>query len=161
MRIVALFFLFANLPAAAESEISGVAHVVDSDTIHVIADSGLARVRLRGMAAPDSNHPGGKEAKEFLERQVEGKPVRCVLDGDTLQNGEIWICYAEGKDIAATVIRAGLARDCPAFSGGRYWSIERPEAQKLVLPDDCTADGPGSMRKPAGISLPHNSARRR
>ena len=32
----------------------------------------------------------------------------------------VGICYQQGKDIAEALIRAGLARDCPGFSGGRY-----------------------------------------
>jgi hypothetical protein len=36
-----------------------------------------------------------------------------------------------GKDIGTAVIDAGLARDCPRFSGGLYRVLERPEAAGL------------------------------
>ena len=40
-----------------------------------------------------------------------------------------------GQDVAEALIRAGLARDCPRFSGGRrYAAAERPAARKPTLP---------------------------
>ncbi|MGE5321156.1 MAG: thermonuclease family protein [Hyphomicrobiaceae bacterium] len=137
MKMVGLLVLLVSLPAFAQSEISGRAHVVDGSTIRVTAVSGTIEVRLQGMAVPDSQQPGGNEATEFLEQYAEGEPVRCELDGVKFEKHEVGICYVAGQDIAAAVVRAGLARDCPAFSGGRYWPIERPQAQKLSLPDYC------------------------
>ena len=160
MKTVGLLFLLASLPALSQSEISGTAHIVDGSTIHVITDSGTIKVRLQGIAAPENPKSGGSEATAFLEQYAEGEPVRCTLDGSKFQKHEVGICYVAGRDIAAAVIRAGLARDCPAFSGGRYWPIERPEAQKLSLPDYCD-DGTESVNKQTRISLPSNPTRHR
>ena len=160
MKTVGLLFLLASLPAFAQSEISGTVHVVDGNTIHVTTDSGTIEVRLQGIAAPEDSQPGGIEATAFLEQYAEGEPVRCTLDGRKFQRLKVGICYVAGRDIAAAVIRAGLARDCPAFSGGRYWPIERPEAQKLLLPDYCD-DGTGSISEQTDIVLPSHSAHSR
>lgn len=135
--VVILFALLLSLPAFAQFEISGTTHVIDGDTIHVINDSGTTKVRLQGIAAPEKRQPGGQEATAFLEQLAEGKPVRCVLDGTKTHKREVGICYVDGQDIAGAVIRKGLARDCPKFSGGRYRGIEKPEAMKLYLPDYC------------------------
>jgi len=159
MKTVGLLFLLASLPAFAQSEISGTVHVVDGNTIHVATESGTTTVRLQGIAAPEDNQPGGHEATAFLEQYAEGEPVRCTLDGTKFQKDEVGICYVAGRDIAAAVIRAGLARDCPAFSGGRYWPIERPAAQKLVLPDYCN-DGAESMGKQTRLFSPNPTRRR-
>lgn len=35
------------------------------------------------------------------------------------------MCYVEGRDVAAQMVRLGLARDCPRYSGGRYAELER------------------------------------
>ncbi len=152
MNVVGLLILLTSLPAFAQSEISGTVHVVNGDTIHVLTHSGATTVRLQGIAAPETQQPGGREATEFLSQYAEGEPVRCVLDGTQFQTHAVGICYVAARDIAAAVIRAGLARDCPAVSGGRYWSIERPEAQKLFLPGYCKGDGAGSTSKLAPIS---------
>src|SRR5512139_1415708 len=159
MKIAGLLFLLIALPVFAQSELSGTVHVVDGNTIQVITDSGTIRVRLLGIAAPENDQPGGKEATAFLEQYAEGEPVRCSLDGTKFQQHELGICYVAGRDIAAAAIRAGLARDCSAFSGGRYWSIERPEAQKLSLPVYCD-DGAESMSKQTRLLSQPNPARR-
>lgn len=148
MKLVGLFLLFAALPALAQSEISGTAHVVDGNTIHVVTNGRTVRVRLQGIAAPDHQQPGGDEAAAFLEQYAEGEPVHCTLDKTQFQSLEIGICYIAGQDIAAAVVRAGLARDCPALSGSRYWAIERPEAQKLPLPGYCTSSTEGVSGSP-------------
>jgi len=140
MKKIGLLCLLASLPAAAQSEITGLAHVVDGNTIQVITHRDAIKVHL-AIAAPDDSQPGGSEATAFLEQYAEGEPIRCVLDETRRQNHESGICDVAGRDIAAEVIRAGLARDCPALSGGRYWAIERPEAQKLPLPEYCKAGG--------------------
>lgn len=135
MKIITLVFLLCSFPALAQTEISGTCHVMDGDTIQVITDGKAINVRL-GIAAPEPWQPGPKEAKAHLEK-VEGKPVRCLIDGTRTHKPEVGICSVDGRDIAADVVKAGLARDCPALSGGRYQPIERPNAMKLLLPSYC------------------------
>jgi micrococcal nuclease len=94
------------------------------------------KVRLQGIAAPETWQAGGKEAKEYLEKD-EGKPVKCELDGTKSHKREVGICYVDGQDIAADVIKAGLALDCPRFSHGRYKKIEQPAAANLYFPNYC------------------------
>lgn len=158
MKKVGLLCLLASLPAWAQSEISGMAHVVDGSTVQVITQHDAIKVHL-GIAVPGNQQSGGSEATAFLEQYTEGEPIRCVLDGTRFQNLEGGICYVAGRDIGAALIRAGLARDCPAFSGGRYWPIERPEAQKLPLPDYCEG-GADAIPGQAPVSLPRSAHRR-
>jgi hypothetical protein len=48
------------------------------------------------------------------------------------------VCFENGEDIAARVIAAGLGRDCPAFSGGRYAQLETATVEALGdLPGYC------------------------
>ena len=44
----------------------------------------------------------------------------------------------DGRDIGAALIEAGLARDCPRFSRGRYAELEPEAARRLPLPGYCT-----------------------
>jgi endonuclease YncB( thermonuclease family) len=160
MKTAALLFLLTALPVFAQSEISGTAHVVDGGTIDVVANRSTVKVRLLGIAAPENHQPGGEEATAFLEQYAEGEPVRCALDGTKSQGHDVGICYVAGRDLAAAVIRAGLARDCPARSGGRYWSIERPEAQKLPLPDYCNGGSESESKQTRLFSQPNPTRRR-
>jgi endonuclease YncB( thermonuclease family) len=135
MKISNLLFLLVPFSALAQTEISGTCHVITADTIHVVGNGNILKVRL-GIAAPEPWQRGRHEAKAYLERE-EGKPVQCILDGTNAHARGVGICYVGGKDIGASVIKAGLARDCPALSHGRYHAIERPAAQKLDLPFYC------------------------
>jgi endonuclease YncB( thermonuclease family) len=49
----------------------------------------------------------------------------------------VGICYVEGRDVAAELVKHGLARDCERFSGGRYRELETPSGRLLPLPSYC------------------------
>jgi endonuclease YncB( thermonuclease family) len=135
--------LLATSAAAAAERLVGRANVRggDGDTITVHG----VLVRLQGVAAPEIAHPnlgieeepGGSEAAAFMRQLVDGKTLVCDLTGERTQGRPVALCYRDGRDVAAEVIAAGLARDCPRFSGGRYASLERPEAKRLPLPGYC------------------------
>lgn len=120
--------------SGSESFIEEVAFAIDGDTIRF--EDGT-RIRLEGVAAPENNEPGGTEATQFMKRLVNGNSLRCDLNGQRSYNRLVGICYLGGDDIGAAIIAAGLARDYPRFSGGRYASFETPAARQLVLPRYC------------------------
>ncbi|MDP1963427.1 MAG: thermonuclease family protein [Reyranella sp.] len=125
----------AHLPAPQSTGVlTGTAYAIDGDTIR-IEDSG--KVRLQGVAAPERNEPGGPAATDFMKRLVNGKEVRCELDGTRTYDRQVGICFVDGRDIGEAVIAAGLARDCPRYSGGRYAGAETPEAIRLPFPGYC------------------------
>ena len=113
--------------------IEGPARVVDGDTIDVAG----VRVRLHGIAAPERSEPGGAEATAALRQIIAGQVVRCSVTGEQTHGREVGTCWIGAQDIAAAVVAAGRARDCPRFSAGRYAAIERPEAGSLPLPRYC------------------------
>lgn len=121
----------------AESErstITGVAYATDGDTIKL---DRKIRVRLSGVAAPERDEAGGAEATAFMARLVNGREVRCELDGTRSHDRVVGTCFVGGQDVGEAVIAAGLARDCPRFSNGRYASAERPGAARLPFPGYC------------------------
>lgn len=110
-----------------------VTHVRDGDTIEV-AD---LPIRLNGVAAPELNEPHGQEAKTFMARLVSRKTVRCDLNGERNGDRVIGICFLKGQDIGETIISAGLARDCPRYSKGRYDAFNTVASKRLPLPRYC------------------------
>jgi micrococcal nuclease len=114
--------------------------VVDGDTLEVAG----VRVRLQGVAAPEVKHPGqpkpepgGPEAATFMTRLVDGRTAVCELGGRRSRGRRTGICRIDDRDVGAEVIAAGLARDCPRFSKGRYAELERPAARSLAYPGYC------------------------
>ncbi|MCZ6509328.1 MAG: thermonuclease family protein [Alphaproteobacteria bacterium] len=110
-----------------------VTHVRDGDTIEVVD----VAIRLDGVSAPELNERHGQAAKEFMVRFVAGMTVRCELNGERSYDRVIGVCYLDGKDIGASIIAAGLARDCPRFSSGRYEQFNTAASKRLPLPGYC------------------------
>ncbi len=106
--------------------IGPVTHVRDGDTIEV---AGLP-IRLQGLAAPELSEPGGAEAARAMWMLLHSQEVRCELTGERSHDRCIGVCYVRGRDVAAELVRAGAARDCPRFSGGRYANEERDAARE-------------------------------
>jgi endonuclease YncB( thermonuclease family) len=63
--------------------------------------------------------------------------VICDLTQERTRGQRVGWCYLDGQDIAEALVRAGLARDCPRFSGGQYAADEPPAARGLPFPSYC------------------------
>jgi endonuclease YncB( thermonuclease family) len=95
-------------------------------------------LQLHGVRAPGREEPGGYEALRFTSQFVSGARVSCQLSGARRGGHATATCFADGRDIGAALVAAGLARDCPRESGGDYAQLETERARRsLPLPADC------------------------
>ena len=126
--------LFA-LPAWAGQEVIGmVTHVRDADTIEV---RGIP-IRFDGVDAPEMDEPGGPEGKAWMQSNYGGRQVRCLLTGDKTYDRWVGTCFGgAGENISAAVIGAGLARDCPRYSGGKYRKYETARSRSRPMKSYC------------------------
>jgi micrococcal nuclease len=138
--IAAAVILAAGPAALAQvrgAVIGGVPRVLDGDTIVV---SGVP-VRLNGLDAEETAHfgkpaePHGDAAASKMQEIVGiGAPVRCVLNGASTYNRMVGECFnARGQDVAAELVKAGLALDCAHYSGGRYRKFEPAGARARLM----------------------------
>jgi endonuclease YncB( thermonuclease family)/outer membrane protein OmpA-like peptidoglycan-associated protein len=110
-----------------------VTYVRDGDTLEI----GDRAIRLQGLHAPELKEAGGAKAATALRDMVLNRDVTCRLTGERSYDREIGICARNGEDVAINLVRAGLARDCPAFSHGRYAGYEPALVKTMTLPDYC------------------------
>lgn len=117
-----------------------VTQVRDGDTIEI----GDETFRLGGITAPAQANADGQHATTFMKGLVLGKEVSCEPTGDTSREKIIAVCFVEGKDIGEALVLAGLARNCPRHSHGRYEAAEQEAVEKgqnlsltYELPDYC------------------------
>lgn len=95
------------------------------------------------MAAPEVEHagkpaePGGEEARAFMASLIEDQVVVCDLTQERTWGRRVGWCYRDGQDVAEALIRAGLARDCARYSGGKYAADDQPAAKALPFPGYC------------------------
>ena len=73
-----------------------------------------------------------------------GREVTCKLTAEQNRDRLIGVCFLAGTDVGETLVRAGHARDCPHFSGGRYIQAEvaareteRDLSRVYALPSYC------------------------
>jgi micrococcal nuclease len=136
------------LPAAAQERPvleAVVVGVVDGDTADIRLDSGMIRVRLHAVDAPERGQPYGEAAKEALSRLAFGKAVdvepieqdrydRLVarlwvggvdLNAELVKLGHAWV-YRSYADEAAYCAYEKAARDLRRG----LWSL--PPAQRIA-----------------------------
>ncbi len=138
MRLVllacTLFLATASAYARGGSQVVGpVTHVRDGDTIVV---SGVP-VRLNGLHVPEMRERGGIEARAWMIEHTRSQHIVCRLNGDKTHDRFVGICENSQGDLAAQIIAAGLGRDCPRWSGGRYRLMETRTAAWMPLPSYC------------------------
>lgn len=103
--------------------------MVDGDTIVI---DGL-HIRLAGIDAPELDHPFGQQSKWALVKLCKGQVVTARLKPEMSYDRTVAECYLpDGRDLAAEMVKLGLAIDWPKFSGGRYRHLEAPDLRKKL-----------------------------
>ena len=110
-----------------------VSRVLDGDTLHV----GPTKIRLQGIAAPELDESFGPEARDFLTAVAHGRTAKCEFTGERSFDRQVAVCRIDEQDLGKLMIEAGLARDCPRYSGGRYEMFEVERSKQLPLPRYC------------------------
>jgi endonuclease YncB( thermonuclease family) len=149
---VAIGFVFNKLPTSffvdalkadsfvnavvATSAISGRASVVDGDTIEIRGE----RIRFHGIDAPESNQLcqdgkgdsyrcGSTSANALDKFLAKSQPIRCDFVERDRYGRFVGNCFrADNVNIAASLVRSGLALDWPRYSNGFY--VEEQETAK-------------------------------
>lgn len=112
-----------------ERTLRGQCWVVDGDTI--VIDG--THIRIAGIDAPELDHPWGAKSKWALVQMCKGQTVTAKLRPDLSYDRVVAECFLpDGRDIAAELVKAGLALDWPKFSGGKYQHLETPDARKKL-----------------------------
>ncbi|XVE69499.1 hypothetical protein DITRI_Ditri09bG0156800 [Diplodiscus trichospermus] len=119
-----------QLAAAQRSKARAAKNYAKADALHKkITDSGYRvlnhqnqeilaqkyRIRLRGIDAPESSMPYGKEAKQELAKLVQGKCLRVLAYGDDRYGRCVGDIYCNGKFVQEIMLKKGLAWHYSAY----------------------------------------------
>ena len=121
-------------------------YVHDASTISF--DPNPPFYRFDGVDAPGLDEPGGVEGKKWIVDNYGGKSVYCYVNqergddngyGYDRSNGVYYVtCYGpNGENISEGIIAAGLARDCPRYSKGRYKKYETARSRSRPMKPYC------------------------
>lgn len=107
----------------------GHCRVIDGDTIVIQG----THIRLAGIDAPELDHAYGNQSKWALIGLCKGKVVTARLKPEMSYDRVVAECFLpDGRDLAAELVKAGLAIDWPKFSGGKYRHLEPPDVRKKL-----------------------------
>jgi len=112
-------FLEKDQKRQLDFNIIGKATVIDGDTITIKN----AKIRFSGIDAPEKNYRGqtqfcrgpkgvwacGKKASSKLKKLINGQEVQCTNEGKDKYGRTLSICYANGVDLQAEMVRSGMA----------------------------------------------------
>ncbi|KAG6758170.1 hypothetical protein POTOM_038506 [Populus tomentosa] len=85
------------------------------------------RIRLRGIDAPESSMPYGKEAKEELANLVQGKCLRVFVYGEDRYRRCVGDIYCNGLFLQEVMLKKGLAWHYTAYD--KRWELETWEKE--------------------------------
>lgn len=103
--------IFAIITLVALSTAALAQTVTEGDTIKLNGTTW----RIWGIDAPETHQlcrddwPGGIEARRLLETMVVGKRIECEFRGKDRYGRSIGLCRADGRDLGAEMVAAGMA----------------------------------------------------
>jgi endonuclease YncB( thermonuclease family) len=125
--------------AAQTAAISGVARVIDGDTIII----GATRIRLEGIDAPEAaqtcarrwlgSWPCGRDATDQLARLLGDREVRCERRGEDNYQRVLGVCFVDAVEVNAEMVRRGLAWAFVKYSQAYVGVEAEAKAQKAGI----------------------------
>jgi micrococcal nuclease len=128
-----------------------VVGVVDGDTADIRLQSGMIRIRLHAIDAPERDQPHGAASKQALSKLVYGKQVNVEpIEQDRYDRlvARLWL---DGLDVNAEMIKQGAAWVYRRYAGDPAYCTYEKSARDLkrglwALPRDQRA-APWEWRK--------------
>lgn len=103
--------------------------MIDGDTIVI----DRLHIRLAGIDAPELDHPWGQQSKWALVKLCKDQIVTARIKPEMSYDRLVAECFLpDGRDLAAELVKAGLALDWPKFSGGKYRHLEVVDARQKL-----------------------------
>jgi endonuclease YncB( thermonuclease family) len=112
-----------------------VDQVPDGQTLFI----GVTRIRLHTFVVAPPRTEAGEAAQRLLQDFALGQEVTCrICRRGRAGNAATGTCQlADGTRLGRALVSAGLARDCPAISGGTLAGYETAASKKISLPTYC------------------------
>jgi endonuclease YncB( thermonuclease family) len=87
-----------------------VVGITDGDTFKGLTiDNQQVKCRIYGIDAPEKKQAFGQKSKQYLSDLIFGKTVKIKVQGKNFDRAIVRVYTADGKDISAEMLRAGMA----------------------------------------------------
>ena len=124
---IAILVLFAQTGHCQSIWTGKVIKVIDGDTIMVMHEGLIKRVRFYGIDCPEINQPWGKQARLFVARMIAGKEITvCPVETDRYNRVVGWVFWRHAC-LNRYLVKKGLAWHDRRYSDDT--GLERVEIQ--------------------------------
>jgi len=125
------FFTYNDVKSQETKIISGIAIVVDGDTIKINSK----KIRFSGIDAPESYFRGkeqicfkndekifcGKLSKNFLIKTINNQKIICRIESEPDRYKRLLgECFIKDKSLSSIMVKNGFAFDYPRYSKKKY-----------------------------------------
>jgi micrococcal nuclease len=128
-----------------------VISITDGDTFKGLTENNEEiKFRIHGIDAPEKKQAFGTKSKEYLSDLIFGKTVGIKLQSkDRYGRSVVWVYTANGEDVSALMIQAGMAWHYKKYDDSRqYVDLEdEARANKVGLWVDANPIEPWDFRK--------------
>jgi endonuclease YncB( thermonuclease family) len=129
-RYVCILVLTTGLARGDDFQ-AKVVGVADGDTIRVLRDRELIKIRLHGIDCPEKGQALGNRARQFTSGLAFGKNVGIqVKDRDRYGRTVAVVVLPDGRSLNAELVRAGLAWHYRRYSRNRELQRLEDEARE-------------------------------
>ena len=130
LRLVCVALLCLDGSAYAEEFTAKVIEVLDGDTVLILRKSGLLKVRLAEIDAPEKAQTFGETSKRSLSDMVMGKQVKFV--SQTMDQYGRMVAHLSVNDLDVNIeqIRRGMAWEYSNFHGNKALTALQNEAKQ-------------------------------
>ncbi len=151
MKFSKICFLFFFIPIFYFAQIfAKVIKVKDGDTIVVLLEGNVQKtLRLAEVDCPENGQDFGRNAKQFVSKQVFGKEISFVETNTDRYGRSIAKVYYQNKYLSAEIIKAGFCWWYYKYSDNKSLGKlqEIAQSKKLGLWQDKNAIAPWEYRK--------------
>jgi endonuclease YncB( thermonuclease family) len=142
--VLGILVVLHFLPGPEPVEVSGIARVIDGDSLHV---SGV-EIRLLGIDAPESaqscmrgerNWSCGSESARKLGKLVRGRVVACKGNERDVHDRLLAICRVRGEEINSWLVEQGWAVSYHDYPGAERTARDAKRgiwSGNFILPRD-------------------------
>ncbi|MFK4132281.1 thermonuclease family protein [Pseudomonas luteola] len=99
----------ANSLINAETIEGKAVRVLDGDTIDVLKDGKLVRIRFDSMDAPEKSQPFGQRSKQTLTDWIGNQMVKVDVKAEDRYGRKIGVIYLNGVNINRAMVQKGMA----------------------------------------------------
>ncbi len=122
--------LFVSASAFGEEFFARVIVVIDGDTVLIRRSSGLVKIRLAEIDAPEKTQAFGGTSKNSLSDMVLGKQVKIVSQAIDQYGRMVAHLSVDGLDVNAEQIRRGMAWEYSSYHSDKALIALQDEARR-------------------------------